>query len=319
MAIEVTLKWSDSGYSDSRAEMVYQVTGVTGEYEASHANGVPQLNSTHPQNSLLKAEDPFARRVGFNMWEVLVPFSRPEGAGDHTGTNTNPLTEPQSVEWTPSPNNESVDRDGDGNPIINSAKDPSDPPLTRDFTDWKLVITRNESFFDFVKAIQFQNKVNSNTFTVKQPNGKIITLHPGSMLCEGIMPVGKITITSTYVTMAYHLCLREYPEGTPDNEKTVERSPFQWWLPDTGYRALFAEGGVNKPGSLVDATGAEVTFPVRLDGEGRPMNSEYKVTPQKLPAVATTVPTGAIKVVKGDITFLVYKKYSGADFSQLGL
>lgn len=322
----VTLKWSDGGYGTTRAEAVYQVSGVTTLYDALTAPGIPATNSSHPQNSKLKAEPPFVRQ-GFNLFDVQVVWSIPDGGGDHPNPGDNPTAEPVQIEWSTGINSEEVGYSIKGDAIVNSAGDPFDPGPTRQVITWYLTISRNEDFYDQAKAFSFQNKINSNEWTVTQPNGKTITFHPGSVMVTSILPTGRYSVNATFVNVAYRFELREYPTWRQNN-KSVAESPFQLWIRDEGARAWYENAAPPASdlqiGAFVDGNGDPLSRPIRLDGKGKPVVS-IKVTPSKKDPISRGAPIGQVTVSSppgGDGTktyTLIYPNYEGADFSQLGL
>lgn len=76
----------------------------------------------------------------------------------------NPLNAPPEVSWDGVTWEELCDQDVHGNPILNTAGDPFDPPITREDSRPVLRITRNEPIFSAGNAHTWRNRLNSDTF-----------------------------------------------------------------------------------------------------------------------------------------------------------
>ncbi len=327
MAVEVTLKWQDKGYSDERAEEVYQVTGVANETEATRANGapigqVPQLNATHPRNSLLKAEKPFARQTGFNFYEVLVVYTIPE-FGEHSDPGGNPLDEPWEIGFDVAISSEPTDGDAYLNPLLNSAHDVFDPPQTNEYYEWTILLTHNELFFDFGKALSFKNTINSDDVVIFG-----YTFPVGCLKCVKILPTQRYKKTAAYVNIGVELKFREY-FGKPEDGPSLAFSPFNHWLLDRGYNGWYNDGGLKK-GRILDNKLQEVQIPVILNAQGKPFDTDHFAVGKAdeghtaVNSPTPSVPHGAeVSSVGGPSAptayYLVYKKCLYAAFSALNL
>lgn len=101
-----------------------------------------------------------------------VPVSE-DGCQWHVTVNYVPI-DPQSlippterdvkVSWDSEESERIADFDVDGNPVVNAAGDPFDPPVMVDQSRRILTIERNEADFDDQWVDQFVDKVNANTF-----------------------------------------------------------------------------------------------------------------------------------------------------------
>lgn len=106
-------------------------------------------------------------------WRIVVKYTSRldthpyQGTGDSGGKGGNPKEEPNPTARPPQINYSSVKRqrplekDTDGNPVVNSAGDPFDPPLTYEEVLTGMTITANWLFFDPNLISAFTNAVNS--------------------------------------------------------------------------------------------------------------------------------------------------------------
>lgn len=91
------------------------------------------------------------------------------GPFDPTNQPENPLDEPPEVDGEGAQFEEIADQDRDGNPIVNSAGDPFDPPLTKDDSRPVVRVVRNEPTFSLALAYQYRDKVNGQAWLGAEP------------------------------------------------------------------------------------------------------------------------------------------------------
>lgn len=154
----------------------------------------------------------------------------------------NPVERPIKVSWSFARFERPVIVDLDGVPVLNSAGDPFDPPLTIDDSRPILTIVRNEQGFDPLLAYQFKDAVNADAFWGVGP---------------GIVKVLDISdeLTKDPDIGWYHVVTYQF-EFNPDG--------WQAHIADLGYREL------NLTNELVPILfkGVPATVPARLNGEG---------------------------------------------------
>ncbi len=97
-------------------------------------------------------------------WLVVVEYGPYSSLWAGGGPTQNPLMQPIDVEWDWRTQEIVADIDVDGNPILNTAFDPFDPPLMEDDPRPLLTVVRNEPTFNVAQAIQYRNAVNSDAF-----------------------------------------------------------------------------------------------------------------------------------------------------------
>ncbi len=106
--------------------------------------------------------EPAQAAVDGCTWHVTVGYgvmTAEEAADD-------PTELPYSVSFDGEEREEICDIDRDGNPVVNKARDPFDPPVVRDASRSILVIERNEGFFDETWATYYRDSVNQDVFTI---------------------------------------------------------------------------------------------------------------------------------------------------------
>lgn len=300
---EATRRWSDYSKGSRTAAVSYDVIGCTTGDQARATCGL-EKNSQHFEDPELKVDDWSITQPGVNFYRVTFSFSIPEDGNEHPGTSvsgTNPLTLPPTIRWDPGTAQEPIDRTADGEPIVNSAFDALDPPLTRLVPTLFLTYTRYESApFQIQKYFPFITTTNSNDLTVQG-----LTVKKGQMFCHNIAPIAEYTPSAKYIQVAYQFELRQdgfkgraLDQGLRGWKDTADDGP--------GISELFTSGG------------EQISYPVRLNGHGEPMDLSLRGN-----YAASLIPCP--KAVDAEIeptayaTFLKFKIYPEKDFGQLGL
>jgi len=196
----------------------------------------------------------------------------------------NPLDLEPEIEWGKSVSNQQIDRDINGNPILNSAGQSPDPPISEEFNDLVFRMTRNEEFFNALLAHEYKGAINSDIF---------LGFDPGFAKCIEISGKRARVADLIYwkVTYEIHFRLSNPIPGTPKIG----------WI-----RRLVDEGRIEKTGVDADGIpellqnkdkeGTVLSEPVLLDGEGKKLaDGEPAVylefeTRRKLPFSALNLP-----------------------------
>lgn len=136
------------------------------------AGGLPDLGDGHPEDANAKvtslradqSEDP-------KFWDVTVEYSTEttDESGSQSTTQEDPLDRDSVIEWSFAQFQTIAEETINGDPIVNTAGDPFDPPLTKDDSRPVLTITRNEGGFDAARAIAFMDAVNEDAFFGAEP------------------------------------------------------------------------------------------------------------------------------------------------------
>lgn len=135
--------------SEQRARGFYVETNddATTEYQIRTAvdpnTGVtiPQPFEAHPSFAYVFVRNVDARPLTRNCskyWTVIVTYE-----GLNIGSQTDPVNELPLERWASRQNEELADHDVDGKPILNTAGQPYDPPLTRPRSTWLMIFECN--------------------------------------------------------------------------------------------------------------------------------------------------------------------------------
>jgi hypothetical protein len=85
------------------------------------------------------------------------------------GPSQNPLLIPIDVTWSFRAQEKVAEYDINGNPILNTASDPFDPPLVKDDPRPQLTVVRNEAVYNLSQAYSYRNAINSDSFATFDP------------------------------------------------------------------------------------------------------------------------------------------------------
>lgn len=300
----VTEVWSKRTYQRGvRAMRVFWIDEVTDEEQATRASGMPSENQSFPLDARLIAGTPEVT--------ILTPGTLFEARVEYTAINVgiggvpNPLDEPLEVEWIDGNSVEAVDRDADGNPLLNTAHDTLQG--VRDVGETDLRVSRWESLFDVQLALAFKNHVNEDSFIISTKKGPYV-VNPGQALFRSMTtPPYKVDVDHVYVSYLFGLRADGWDYRFKDQGKNG------WWN----------NNGTLTSGPLVMAGGERVVEDVPLDGNGKPLDTTLKVfgngaaqTP-----VAKERPRGfiAIEGQNGQARWIRYKRFPRIAFGGLNL
>jgi hypothetical protein len=301
----VTKQWSQSTFQRGEsAEDVYWVDAAD-ENVASFASGVPQQNTSHLLDPRLLVQGSPAVRALMpgTLYEVRVRYVRLRGGGNET---EDPFNKAPVVHWQIGNTNEPVDSDVDGNPILNSVGDVVEG-LTEEFPTLHVAHTRPVGSYDIQKALAYGNKTNSDSFSIKGPNGPM-SVNQGQALCRSIT-AEPYALDAEYVMETTLLEFRE--DG------------FKRRLLDQGYHGLYDDSGTTRIDRFSNGKGELWALPVRLNG-GKPIKQgsvDFKVGAANKTPIAGTTPKGAEPDPKStaEAKFFLWKRKKSIAFSGLNL
>lgn len=163
----------------------------------------------------------------------------------------NPLDAPPEVSWTFAQFERPVDQDVNGNPIVNTAGDPFDPPLMRDDSRPVLEIVRNEPSFDPNLAKGYKDRVNTDVFFDQAPGTvKVANITGRRKYNQNI---------GLYYEVKYEFAFQD--EGWSSN------------VLNAGLRQI--DNSTNPPGrSPILIKGVPATEPIPLDNNGEPLGPD---------------------------------------------
>jgi len=316
MPIEATELWSEHQYKPGvSAQRGMLVTGATNVDQAIMACAA--LNASRGASYLrdrdLIADAPdVSTPDGPALYHVLWHYKPREqlspGEEQNGGVDRRPI-----FEWEPNLSEEQADRTATKKPIVNSVGDVFDPPLSKLVPSMFLNFTRWESAYDVQVAMRYMGTKNSNRLSIHTLAGDLLIL-PGQMLCHSIRPAQPYRSTTRTVPVTYRFEFRE---------------TFKRRVLNTGFNAWYRHG--TRPialGRICNAAGEPITGPVRLDKEGKPINTKLKVlvqgtsktTANPEAAPAQNLPALDFDPDSGpDAVWILFDMIPDADFSGLGL
>jgi hypothetical protein len=316
----VTENWSDRRFKrGENGARGFMVTDVANEDEAIQAvaDYGADVDDPFPLDNRLRAEEPDCKREhGPLCFKVSVSYIVPE-QGSITPNPPNPLDEPIKWGWGSGSFTEPSDIDAAGNPIVNTAYFPLEGAGSREVRYKILTGTRNQSTFDVPLAIAFENYVNNANVTIPMAG----TVEPGQLYCASILPTHDFDINSQYVNVRYEFHLwkgrKKDADGLWDSWKHR--------LANTGRMGWWFDGAINHPAEFVGKNCSPLSEAVRLDKDGKPIETSFKVLKSQGVAAAAAavavryaISANLIETTDNQL-FLKYYKCLSRDFSGLSL
>lgn len=153
--------------------------------------------------------------------------------------------------------------DVDQNPLLNSAGDPVDPPPSTEHQSLFIDVIRVESYYNLELAVEYQNTVNEDT--VSFPGlGKI---QPGQVKFVGYIPAQPIWMTA-----------KNFDTVMSFEVNRLGFDPYGLDMGLRGWRYKYGAEFNRVLGSFRDARGDKITTPIRLNGQGMPLDNSAGVT-----------------------------------------
>lgn len=213
---------------------------------------------------------------------VRAETNSPDGRGWLVTAQYEALEDPLSVrrtlQYDYQPYEKIFEKDVENKAVLNSAKDPFDPPPLIDDSRPVLVITRNEGTYDEAIVRAYKDRINVATFRGNPPRTVKCNAIKGREIWSPRVPYND----GIYYEVTYEFAIR--PEG------------WDMRLLDCGYRAI--DPATDKKTLISIDDGTTVTVPVPLDGMG-----------QKALVKAGETFAGV---------YLTFKPFLTADFNDLG-
>ncbi len=167
-----------------------------------------------------------------------------------------PLSQKPEISWTFATSEEPIDRDINGKPILNSAQESFDPPISQSKDDLVLRYVRNERFFNPRFAMRFKGAVNSSTFLGVSPGLVKCTVFDGDKVYDNEF--------SDYFVVTYEFQFRL---------GMVAGKQYGWLrrILDQGFRELLGKNEDGTPiwENIKDNAGNPLSEPALLNGSGR--------------------------------------------------
>lgn len=269
---------------------------------AVEAREIPRVGDVHPKNERLRCTRIEATTMTPRMYAVRAEYSSPErmaaeGGVDSYPTGTTPLDQPPEIQWGLTVETEAIDvaYDDDNKltvPVVNTAGQPLEPAIEREFRDRTLSFTRNEARFDSVLADEYNDVVSTDVFFGRPA---------GTARCLGITATLVIEAGWTYWRNRYDFIFRK--DG---------------WL-----RRKLNVGTVEKLGdgkirAIRDAEGNPVNEPVPLTLGGRKRDWRENIIPGQSGTVLIGGKSVAYETGK-DVMWLKFKVFETRPFARLGI
>jgi len=230
---------------------------------------MPQIGNIHPYHPRIWAQRksvvPFEGPLSY---EVTVYYSsEPYRSYENSPAEfDDPLNAPSKISWSFITSNEPVDRDIHGNPILNSAQESFNTPITKEFHDQVLRVIKAQETFNAVRAYDYMGSLNSNTF---------YGCPPGTMKCTTFDGEEARSVNLIYWIITYEFQYRA------DGWKRK--------VLDEGYRVKTGTiDGMNTYQTILDKEGNPLSQPTLLDGYGNKMQAsalgvwlEFDIYPSK--------------------------------------
>lgn len=317
MAIEFTARWSDPSYNHGSpfdtASLSWDAAGglIQGEVKAA-LNQIPlYINLPYTQfdpngDSRLLVQSINIRPQGFRLWIVTANFAVPvNGTFDDDA-------QPVKIkyQWNPIVHSVEVDRDINGNPLLNSGNEPYRVSVERQSI--QLTVVRRESSFSNVQALLYANAVNSDNF---------YGAAPGTVQCKHIKPSGEFTTDSSFVDVEYLFEFR--------SEKTWGLKPFWSRTLNAAYHVFAVKRDATGASTgeyvwaeirLNDQARTRPSTPILLDRRGFPTEQEKYVALGGTYADQAHIVGREFEIAPDGITsFIRYQHDDELPFSALGL
>jgi hypothetical protein len=325
MAIQVTERWSDRRQTYShdlhqwQAQRVFEVSSCNNEAVAraavTGAFGV-YLGGPHDLSNVMVCTSMDPVQTGFRFWRVPCVWTIP--CGGVAPSSDDPLHQPIKISWVPGSWSEPSEIDAVSVPMLNMAGDPFDPPATIEYPTMVLVVKQWAPFFDPIRASNYQNAINSDTFTI-QGNPQRIVVPPGQCRCKGIFPMGEYCLSSHFVEQQYRFEFRP-------NNTALSKVPGDAWdirRLNQGFNGWYKDSKTGATRGRLWKNNAEISTPELLDQSGKPVDpgvtvqGETPIANPNPPRNGKDVRIETQKIGKFQQVFLHYRRGVPRPFSGL--
>ncbi len=191
-------------------------------------------------------------------WEVSVEYGPYSSLFAGGGPTQNPLLMPIDVSWTLRDHEVVADVDIYGNPIVNTAGDPFDPPIIEDDPRPTLTVVRNEAVFNYDIFAQYRRAINSDNFAGYAPlMSRVVNISPKSVFQQDV---------GWYTQTTYEF------EFNPPFSQYSNVNGYRRTVLSQGMRAISVVSGKKYH---VSFRGVPATEPVMLSQSGAELTTSY--------------------------------------------
>jgi hypothetical protein len=296
----ITENWDAFTYQKGKsARRQFLATGFADGESARSACPIQRGDELWLDGNLIAEEPAVSTPKGPQNFVLDVNYSANSGeTADVSLLKTPPVYLPDLTLST-----EPIDRDIYGNPITNSALDPFQQNVSKQFVDIHYTYKRYELKYNGPFALNFMGKVNDDEFNMPGFG----TVSEGQALCLRIAPSAEYDRNAKAVQIIYSFHIRE------DGFKTR--------ILDKGRRGFFQDGtdtiyAKNSDGKAGDPVANDVLL---LDGV--PFNQDEYVIGKdaQAPFKSNELPDKVEQTVEDGAVFLHYEIYEKVSFQSLNL
>lgn len=268
---------------------------------------LPNYLSPHPDNVFATCRRlRITQKVGSIWWTAQAEYStKPLTEDEKEREEPNPLDRRAKISWSTRSYTEPIDKDIDGNPVMNSAGDSFDPPVEREASYWVATVEKNMLAVP-TWIIEYENAINESSYNIDG-----LDVDPECSRLTGLSISERLEENNvTYRRVGFQIEFRAPPNGEnyQDGGETNDPITPKGWTKcvlDEGLRHVpyRDENGDTIPidqlkkVNITDEQGELITSPALLDGLG----------------MAIPQPTAA------DAKYLCWTVYHKRDFSVLPL
>lgn len=173
---------------------------------AEGAVGIPAIGDAHPVAITRKCQLVNVRKDQDRLYYLVTArYTTPvhSDPADPGGVQDNPLLDPIQVDWGYWGRELAITEDVYGNPIVNAANDPFDPPYTDEVHNLMVTVTRNEATFNPVVADSYTDATNNDNCTIAG-----LTISPRQACCLELSGRTAWRNDSVYWVVTYRIAFK---------------------------------------------------------------------------------------------------------------
>ena len=262
---------------------------------------IPQRGDPHPSDSKIKVGDvSIVKEQGATKnFVATVLWKTPDGKETEpfdTGSISGQGTGNLDFEWSTVTVTEPVDRDVNGKPIMNTAGEFFDPPLTKDFHDSVLSIARDQTTWNQNLVTLYLDTVNrGDAYGFKHGEGRLVSMNA-----------------------------RQQDDGTWRAQYQIQFRTGGWAkrILNAGFRELFNNGQADPPGllqlrNILDSRGDPVArpWPLKENGQALSLKAVQDINAGKVKEPVRADPVFTVPGTGSDTLFwLNFQLYPLSDY-----
>lgn len=210
---------------------------------------IPKVGDSHPTLQYLTVKDIGFKQASLLVWKVSVKY---ESAPYQEGTN--PIGQPTQINYFSITNDEPIDEDVNGIPLVTTAGE-AIAGITRPISDLGIRLSRNFISFSPASFYTFIDCVNSDTF---------LGFTPGVLRIASISADKQFYNKQEYWAVQVEIHARK-PYRVPPSQAWYKR------FLNSGYRAKFPSGQIGHAIEFEGPVPQPVRKPIQLALDGTPL------------------------------------------------